>query len=58
MELHLLERCRELMAGGLPLETALELVAAGTVFTTHAGRAVSCAGAIARDGRIVPVVAL
>ncbi|HEY5790217.1 MAG TPA: alpha-glucan family phosphorylase, partial [Gammaproteobacteria bacterium] len=31
----ILERCREAVAGGLPFAAALELVAAGTVFTTH-----------------------
>ena len=30
-----LERAREFMAAGHPLDTALELVASGTVFTTH-----------------------
>ncbi|MCK5792004.1 MAG: alpha-glucan family phosphorylase [Ketobacter sp.] len=30
-----LERCRELVAGGLPFAAALEAVAANTVFTTH-----------------------
>ena len=31
----ILERCREHVANGLDFETALELVAGGTVFTTH-----------------------
>jgi starch phosphorylase len=31
----ILERCRERMKSGLAFEAALELVAAGTVFTTH-----------------------
>lgn len=31
----ILERCRECVAQGLDFESALELVAAGTVFTTH-----------------------
>lgn len=32
---HILERCRELVNQGLDFDTALEIVAAGTVFTTH-----------------------
>lgn len=31
----ILERCREAVAQGMDFETALELIAAGTVFTTH-----------------------
>jgi starch phosphorylase len=31
----IVERCRELVEGGLPFEAALEAVAANTVFTTH-----------------------
>lgn len=31
----ILERCRQLMAGGLEFEAALEAVAASTLFTTH-----------------------
>ncbi|MBW7469869.1 alpha-glucan family phosphorylase [Marinobacter sp. M216] len=31
----ILERCRQLMAGGLDFEAALEAVAAATLFTTH-----------------------
>lgn len=31
----ILERCRAHVAGGMPFAAALELVAAGTVFTTH-----------------------
>ncbi|HEX4881243.1 MAG TPA: alpha-glucan family phosphorylase [Porticoccaceae bacterium] len=31
----IIERCRELVAGGLDFDTALEAVAADTVFTTH-----------------------
>lgn len=31
----ILERCRERVAGGLPFDAALELIAASTVFTTH-----------------------
>lgn len=31
----ILERCRELVAQGMEFDAALELVAAGTVFTTH-----------------------
>ncbi len=31
----LLERCRERMASGMDFDSALELIAAGTVFTTH-----------------------
>jgi starch phosphorylase len=31
----ILERCREAVANGLDFDTALELIAAGTIFTTH-----------------------
>lgn len=31
----ILERCAERVAAGMPFESALELIAAGTVFTTH-----------------------